>query len=165
MHDEITRLKTNIKALITLAEESNRCVKMNADMQKNSDQSAFETKKQELEKTISTLSKKHQDLLSEHQEKEQELRKVITLNIWGWLCNNWSLFHQRAFKRETELENWIQKYDSEMGEKQDELEQQESEYSEETKQLQELEEKLGVSVFTWVSYIPSSIIVHTLNNF
>ena len=32
-----------------------------------------------------------------------------------------------------------------MGEKQDELEQLETEFSEETKQLQELEEKLGVN--------------------
>jgi Skp family chaperone for outer membrane proteins len=51
---------------------------------------------------------------------------------------------QRAFRRETELENWIQKYDREMGEKQDELEQLESEFTEETTELKELEEKLGV---------------------
>ena len=53
-------------------------------------------------------------------------------------------FFQRAFRRETELENWIQKYDREMGEKQDELEQLESEFTEETTELKELEEKLGV---------------------
>ena len=52
---------------------------------------------------------------------------------------------QRAFRRETELENWIQKYDREMGEKQDELEQLESEFTEETTELKELEEKLGVN--------------------
>lgn len=28
------------------------------------------------------------------------------------------IFPQRAFKRESEVENWIQTYDSEMGEKQ-----------------------------------------------
>ncbi len=53
-------------------------------------------------------------------------------------------FFQRAFKRENELENWIQKYDHEMGEKQDELEQLEEEYAFEKTQLHELEEKLGV---------------------
>ena len=52
---------------------------------------------------------------------------------------------QRAFKRETELENWIQKYDHEMGEKQDELEMLQEEYTTETAQLKELEEKLGVN--------------------
>ena len=51
---------------------------------------------------------------------------------------------QRAFRRETELENWIQKYDREMGEKQDELEQLQTEFTEETADLKELEEKLEV---------------------
>lgn len=50
----------------------------------------------------------------------------------------------RAFKRETEVENWIQKYDHEMSEKQDELEALEEEYALETAQLKELNEKLGV---------------------
>ena len=54
------------------------------------------------------------------------------------------LSSQRAFKREMELENWIQKYDHEMGEKQDEIETLEGEYKIETAQLKELEEKLGV---------------------
>lgn len=52
---------------------------------------------------------------------------------------------QRAFKRENELENWIQKYDHEMGEKQDELEQLEDEYTGEKTELCELEEKLEVN--------------------
>ena len=51
---------------------------------------------------------------------------------------------QRAFRRETELENWIQKYDREMGEKQDELEQLQTEFTEESTELKELEEKLEV---------------------
>ena len=53
-------------------------------------------------------------------------------------------YPQRAFRRETELENWIQKYDREMGEKQDELEQLQVEFTEETAELKELEEKLEV---------------------
>ena len=65
-------------------------------------------------------------------------------------------FIQRAFRRETEVENWIQKYDREMGEKQDELEQLESEFTEETTELKELEEKLGVRYFMrdhkWVKF-------------
>ena len=54
------------------------------------------------------------------------------------------IYTQRAFRRETELENWIQKYDREMGEKQDELEQLQTEFTTETAELKELEEKLGV---------------------
>ena len=42
------------------------------------------------------------------------------------------------------MENWIQKYDHEMSEKQDELEALEEEYALETAQLKELNEKLGV---------------------
>ena len=42
------------------------------------------------------------------------------------------------------MENWIQKYDREMGEKQDELEQLEAEFTNETTELKELEEKLSV---------------------
>lgn len=44
------------------------------------------------------------------------------------------------------MENWIQKYDHEMGEKQDELELLEGEYVMETAQLKELEEKLAVQL-------------------
>lgn len=44
-----------------------------------------------------------------------------------------------------ELENWIKKYDNEMGEKQDEMETLGEEFGEETTQLKELEEKLEVS--------------------
>lgn len=43
------------------------------------------------------------------------------------------------------MENWIQKYDTDMGTKQDEMETLETEFAEETIQLKELEEKLGVS--------------------
>ena len=49
---------------------------MEADNQIKINQGAFITKKTALEETISTLSKKHQELLAEHREKEQELRKV-----------------------------------------------------------------------------------------
>ena len=47
-----------------------------------------------------------------------------------------------------ELENWIQKYDREMGEKQDELEQLQTEFTEESSELKELEEKLEVCACT-----------------
>ena len=42
------------------------------------------------------------------------------------------------------MENWIQKYDREIGEKQDELEQLQTEFTEESTELKELEEKLEV---------------------
>ena len=42
---------------------------------------------------------------------------------------------QKKFKIETEVENWINKYDQDMGEKQDEYEQIDGVYTEEKKQL------------------------------
>lgn len=48
---------------------------------------------------------------------------------------------QRKWKIETEVENWIQKYDADMGEKQDEYEEIDAVYTEEKKQLNELEER------------------------
>ena len=46
------------------------------------------------------------------------------------------------------MENWIQKYDHEMGEKQDEFELLGEEYASETAQLKELEEKLAVCQYS-----------------
>ena len=44
-------------------------------------------------------------------------------------------FFQRKYKIETEVDNWITKYDQDMGEKQDEYEQIDTVYTEEKKQL------------------------------
>ncbi|XP_021018940.1 dynein regulatory complex protein 10 isoform X2 [Mus caroli] len=53
---------------------------------------------------------------------------------------------QKKYKVETEIENWIQKYDMEMGEKQDEYEDLESIHKEEKLQLEELRERHAVLV-------------------
>ena len=52
-----------------------------------------------------------------------------------------SHFKQKKWKIETEVENWIQRYDGDMGEKQDEYEEIDGVYTEEKKQLNELEER------------------------
>ena len=55
---------------------------------------------------------------------------------------------QRKWKVESEIENWIQKYDEEMMDKQEEYEEIDKVYQEEKKQLAELEsrfKKLEVS--------------------
>ena len=64
---------------------------------------------------------------------------------------------QRAVRREMELENWIKKYDNEIGEKQDEMETLGEEFNEETAQLRELEEKLQVSPAGPSPYVPPNI--------
>lgn len=60
---------------------------MEADNQMKINQGAFQTKKTSLEESISTLSKKHQDLLAEHRQKEQELRKVIYCSMQFMYCS------------------------------------------------------------------------------
>lgn len=51
----------------------------------------------------------------------------------------WQYLHifyfKRKYKIETEVENWISKYDQDMGEKQDEYEQIDEVYTKEKKQL------------------------------
>nr|KAF6403539.1 IQ motif containing D [Molossus molossus] len=63
----------------------------------------------------------------ENREAEQALRK-------------------KKYKVETEIENWIQKYDTEMGEKQDEYEELDIIHREEKVQLEELKQRYDVLV-------------------
>jgi len=54
---------------------------------------------------------------------------------------------------ETEIENWLRKYDTDMGEKQDEYEEIDALYQVEKKQLVELEERfkiLEVNTLRWI---------------
>nr|KAF6403542.1 IQ motif containing D [Molossus molossus] len=53
---------------------------------------------------------------------------------------------QKKYKVETEIENWIQKYDTEMGEKQDEYEELDIIHREEKVQLEELKQRYDVLV-------------------
>lgn len=75
-YDEIKRLKANIKTIINLAEDSNRKIQLEAANQQKLDTTSFQARKHGLEDSISTLTKKHRELLAEHREREQELRKV-----------------------------------------------------------------------------------------
>ena len=64
-------------------------------------------------------------MVNEHRDSEANLRR-------------------RKWKLETEVENWIHKYDSDMGERQTDFEEVDSVYTEERKQLVELEERFKV---------------------
>mmetsp|Transcript_18596 Transcript_18596/g.30948 ORF Transcript_18596/g.30948 Transcript_18596/m.30948 type:complete len:405 (-) Transcript_18596:381-1595(-) len=70
---------------------------------------------------VSQMSTELGRQLHEHRDNEEGLRK-------------------KKIKAEVEVENWIQKYDTEMGEKQTEVKQLEAAYTEERKQLEELSE-------------------------
>lgn len=62
------------------------------------------------------------------------------------------------------MENWIQKYDQEMGEKQDEYEEIDDVYTKEKKQLHELEERFKtLEVISKTSIKPTCICCHELS--
>jgi len=78
-----------------------------------------------LQQELIKFKQQLQGNLGEHRESELSLRK-------------------KKFKIETEVENWIQKYDSEMTEKQEMLDELTLIYNEESKQLQLIETKFAV---------------------
>ena len=75
---EIKILKSNIKALINLADDANRRVKANAHNQEASDKKNHEAKATKMAEDIAALKKRLAELVAEHKEKEQSLRKVTT---------------------------------------------------------------------------------------
>lgn len=54
------------------------------------------------------------------------------------------VYIQKKWKVESEIENWIQRYDADMNEKQDEYEGVDAVYQEELKQLRELEQRFNL---------------------
>lgn len=82
-------------------------------------------KKQKLSQELSQFRTQLSNMVNEHRDSEANLRR-------------------RKWKLETEVENWIHKYDSDMGERQMDFEEVDSVYTEERKQLVELEERFKV---------------------
>uniref|UniRef100_T2M8A0 Dynein regulatory complex protein 10 n=1 Tax=Hydra vulgaris TaxID=6087 RepID=T2M8A0_HYDVU len=83
------------------------------------------TTQSKLQEDISQIKLQLQSNLKAHRESELFLRK-------------------RKYKIETEVENWIQKYDNDMTERQEEYDKLSNEYAEEKKQLQDLEERFSI---------------------
>ncbi|XP_065659932.1 dynein regulatory complex protein 10 isoform X2 [Hydra vulgaris] len=83
------------------------------------------TTQSKLQEDIAQIKQQLQSNLKAHRESELFLRK-------------------RKYKIETEVENWIQKYDSDMTERQEEYDKLSNEYAEEKKQLQDLEERFSI---------------------
>ncbi|XP_067681005.1 dynein regulatory complex protein 10-like [Haliotis asinina] len=121
-NDVIRRLQADLHQIEKFSEEHIRRVKTEAEKQEAADMKNSDGKRQKLQQEINQLRTQLQNLTMEHRESEQELRR-------------------RKFKIETEVENWIQKYDQDMGERQDEYEEIDAIYTEEKKQLNELEER------------------------
>ena len=103
--------------MIKLAQEANKRVKAEADKQDSSNKSNYEQRKSKIEEQVTELGKKLQDLMKANKQKEHDQRKVHFAKGWATLIKPFLLL-QRAFKQETEVENWIREYDRDMGEKQ-----------------------------------------------
>ena len=69
-------MKSSIKALVSMADDANKRVKANAHNQEMNDKKNHETKATQMAEDITTLKKKLTELVAEHKEKEQSLRKV-----------------------------------------------------------------------------------------
>ncbi|KAL4223496.1 hypothetical protein ACF0H5_016967 [Mactra antiquata] len=121
-NDVIRGLQADLRQIQKFSEDHIRRVNAEADKQKAADKKNSEGRKQRLQQEVTQLQTQLQNLVTEHRENEQELRR-------------------KKFKYETEVENWIQRFDQDMGERQDEYEEIDAVYTEEKKQLHELEER------------------------
>lgn len=121
-NDVIRRLQADLHQIEKFSEEHIRRTKSEAEKQESADTKNSEGKKLKLQQELAQLNTQLQNHIQEHREHEQSLRR-------------------RKFQIETEVENWIQKYDQDMGERQDEFEEIDAVYTEEKKQLNELEER------------------------
>ncbi|KAG7314356.1 hypothetical protein KOW79_021659 [Hemibagrus wyckioides] len=123
--EEIRRLKDSLHQMERVWEEFVLQVQKKAEQQNQSDMKNSEMKQLRLQEEANQLQAQLDLLTTQNREREAILSKK----------NN---------KMETEIENWIQKYDMEMEEKQVKLEHLTQVYMEEQAELRELQEHLAV---------------------
>ncbi|XP_045390731.1 dynein regulatory complex protein 10 isoform X1 [Lemur catta] len=95
----IQELKTRLHQVLKFSESSLLRTKQEAEKQQKVDFRASQARVAKIQQEILMLRSQFHNLVTENREMEQALRK-------------------KKYKVETEIENWIQKYDTEMGEKQ-----------------------------------------------
>ncbi|KAK3083849.1 hypothetical protein FSP39_004080 [Pinctada imbricata] len=118
----IRKLQADLRQIEKFSEENNKRVTNEAEKQESADLKNSDGKKQRLTQELNQLKTQLQNLIMEHRENEQELRR-------------------KKFRVESQVENWIQKYDGDMNERQTEYEEIDALYTGEKKQLHELEER------------------------
>ncbi|KAL1768692.1 IQ domain-containing protein D isoform X1 [Sigmodon hispidus] len=123
----IQELKNHLHQVFKFSENSLLRTRQEAEKQQKVDYRASQARLAKIQQEILALRSQYHNLVMENREVEQALRK-------------------KKYKVETEIENWIQKYDMEMSEKQDECEDLESIHKEEKLQLEELKERHAVLV-------------------
>ncbi|XP_053773893.1 dynein regulatory complex protein 10 isoform X3 [Desmodus rotundus] len=92
-------LKHQLQQVLKVSENSLHRTKREAEKQQKVDFRASQARVAKIQQEILQLRSQFHNLVMENREAEQALRK-------------------KKYKVETEIENWIQKYDTEMGEKQ-----------------------------------------------
>ncbi|XP_053474093.1 dynein regulatory complex protein 10 [Ictalurus furcatus] len=122
---EIRHMQDSLHQMERAWEEFVQQVQKKAEQQHQSDLKNSELKRPQLQEEANQLQAQFNRLITQHREREAMLRKK----------NN---------KLETEIENWIQKYDVEMEEKQAKLERLTQTYAEEQAELRELQEHFAV---------------------
>uniref|UniRef100_A0A8C0KYQ0 Dynein regulatory complex protein 10 n=1 Tax=Canis lupus dingo TaxID=286419 RepID=A0A8C0KYQ0_CANLU len=123
----IQELKNHLHQVLKLSENSLFRIKQEAEKQQKAYFRASQARVTKMQQEILMLRSQHHNLVMENQEAEQALRK-------------------KKYKVETEIENWIQKYDMEMSAKQDEYEELDTIHKEEKVQLEELKQRHNVLV-------------------
>ncbi|XP_058387459.1 dynein regulatory complex protein 10 isoform X1 [Diceros bicornis minor] len=123
----IQELKNHLHQVLKFSESSLLRTKQEAEKQQKAAFRASQARVAKIQQEILQLRSQLHSLVAENREAEQALRK-------------------KKYKVETEIENWIQKYDMEMSEKQDEYEELDAIHKEEKAQLEELKKRHEVLV-------------------
>lgn len=123
----IQELKNHLHQVLKYSENSLLRTRQEAEKQQKQDYRASQARLAKTQQELLLLRSQLHNLTQENQEVEQALRK-------------------KKYKVETEIENWIQKYDMDMEEKQDEFEELDNIHKEEKIQLQELQDRYNTLV-------------------
>ncbi|XP_036679295.1 dynein regulatory complex protein 10 [Balaenoptera musculus] len=123
----IQELKNHLHQVLRFSENSLLRTKQEAERRQKADFRASQARVAKIQQEILLLRSQFNSLVMENRQAEQALRK-------------------KKYKVETEIENWIQKYDLEMSEKQDEYEELDVIHKEEKLQLEELKRRHDVLV-------------------
>ncbi|CAD5121092.1 DgyrCDS9632 [Dimorphilus gyrociliatus] len=118
----IRNLQNQLHTIERVSEESIKQVKSDADKQELADKKNSEGRQGKLAQEVAALKQQYQNELQEHRSIEADLRN-------------------KKYKNETEVENWINRYDENMGSRQEKYEEIDEQYTKEKKQLNELEER------------------------
>ncbi|ORY39943.1 hypothetical protein BCR33DRAFT_853067 [Rhizoclosmatium globosum] len=119
-NETIRRLKEELRDIKQQAEDTTKRLESRSKQKEDQELQLAKDKEINMKAEIAKLTEELQDMIKKDREEEALLRK-------------------KKFKVESEVENWIHKYDQDMSEKQNELEDITTIYTEEKAQLDELQ--------------------------